>query len=100
MTIQAGSQKEMAARECVFSRDNHKTASWVIHKEVIGLIQDKISFARPLQACNVILCEDYFMCSVGVPVHGNSQIPNFFTFHVLSMFIFLLPYPKGLRCFL
>ena len=45
----------MCARECVFSRDNHKTASWVNDIEVIGLIQDKISFTRPLQVCNVIL---------------------------------------------
>ena len=36
----------------MFSRDNHKTASWVIDIEVIGLIQDKIFFAGPLQVCN------------------------------------------------
>ena len=69
-----------------------KLPSWVIDIEVIGLIQDKIFFAGPLQVCNVILRDNYFTRFEGVPVHGDSQIPNFFTFYVLSMFICLLPY--------
>ena len=44
----------------MFSRDNHKTASWVIDIEVIGLIQDKIFFAGLLQVCNVILRELFY----------------------------------------
>ena len=69
----------------MFSRDNHKTASWVNDMEVIGLIQDKISFAKPLQVCNVNLRDNYFTRFVGVPVQGDSQIPTFFTFYVLSI---------------
>ena len=49
ITIQACSQKEMT-ENAFFSRDNHKTASWVIDIEVIGLRQNKGS----LQVCNVI----------------------------------------------
>ena len=78
--------------ENVFSQDNHKTASWVIDIEVIGLIQEKLSFSRPFQVCNIILCDNYFMRFAGVPGHEDFQIPNFFTFYVLSMFICLLPY--------
>ena len=88
----SGSFPKGDGRECVFSRDNHKTAGWVIDIEVIGLIQDKISFSRPLQVRNVILRDNYFMRFVGVPAHGDFQIPNSFTFHILSMFICLLPY--------
>ena len=76
----------------MFSRGNHKTASWFNDTGVIGLIQDKISFTRPLQVYNVILRDNYFMRFVGLPVHGDSQIPIFFTFYVPSMFICLLPY--------
>ena len=71
-------------RECVFSRDNHKTASWVIDKVIGLLIKDRISFAGPLQVCNAILRDNYFMRFVGLPVHRDSQIPNFFTFYVLT----------------
>ena len=39
----SGSFPKGDGRECVFSRDNHKTASCVIDIEVIDLIQDKIS---------------------------------------------------------
>ena len=88
----SGSFPKGDGRECVLNRDNHKTASWVIDIEVIGLIQDKISFARPLQVRKVIFRNNYFMRYLGVPVHGDSSIPNFFTFYVLSMFICLLPY--------
>ena len=45
----------------MFSRDNHKIASWVIEIEVIYLIQDKIYSAWPLQVCNVILSGNYFI---------------------------------------
>ena len=34
----SGSFPKGDGRECVFSQDNHKTASWVIDIEVIGLI--------------------------------------------------------------
>ena len=73
---------------CLFS----KTASWVIDKEAIGLITRQISLARPLQLCDVILRDNYFMSFAGVPVHGDSQISTFLTFYVLSLFICLLPY--------
>ena len=53
---------------------------------VIGLTQDKISFARPLQVCNAILRDNYFMGFVGVPVHRDSQISNF----LLSMYFLCL----------
>ena len=69
----------------MFSRDSHKTASWVIDIEVIGPVQDRIFFARPLQLCNVILRDNCFMRFVGLPVHGDSQIPSFLTFYVKSV---------------
>ena len=65
----------------MFSQDNHKAASWVIDIEVIGLIQNKISSTGPLQVCNVILRDNYFMRFERVPVHGDSQVINFFTFY-------------------
>ena len=51
---------------------------WVIDIEVIGLMQDKISFSGPLLVCNVILRDNYFMRFVGVPAHGDFHIPNLF----------------------
>ena len=64
----------------MFSRDNHKIASWVIEIEVIYLIQDKIYFAWPLQVCNVILSGNYFIRFERISVHGDSQTPKLFTF--------------------
>ena len=89
----SGSFPKGDGRECVFTRDNHKTASWVIDMEVICLIQDKISFAGPLQVCNIILSDNYFVCFEGV--HLSMEIPRFQTF-LFSMYYLclyaLLPY--------
>ena len=81
-------------KENVFSRNNHKTASWVIDIEVIGLLQDKISFSRPFQVCNVILRDNYFMRFVGVPVHEDFQILNFFllSLYYLCLYTYCLTY--------
>ena len=76
----------------MFSRDNHKTASWVIDIEVIGLIQHKISFAGPLQVRNVILCDNYFM-RFSLKEYLSMEIPRFQTLYFLcTIFICLLPY--------